>query len=206
MMKIEAIILYIFQVPCVLLEACIAYLALQYLKRKPLGMQTILDKVVKAGLYMIVYRTETIILKLLPFWIWMRNFMSSWYSLFNFQKAGNFKLIFPVYYPMYNPGKGHNYVCTVSSNAESFCGEFNYWILCKASSIWCSIYDILFILFHLSVFMHSYLVVRIGFPHHNLLSSLLLIAFIDAVATYLGDPIAMLMQKPGVTGALLKWK
>ena len=63
MMKIEAIILYIFQVPCVLLEACIAYLALQYLKRKPLGMQTILDKVVKAGLYMIVYRTETIILK-----------------------------------------------------------------------------------------------------------------------------------------------
>ena len=50
MMKIEAIILYIFQVPCVLLEACIAYLALQYLKRKPLGMQTILDKVVKAGL------------------------------------------------------------------------------------------------------------------------------------------------------------
>ena len=67
MMKIEAIILYIFQVPCVLLEACIAYLALQYLKRKPLGMQTILDKVVKAGLYMIVYRTETIILKLLPF-------------------------------------------------------------------------------------------------------------------------------------------
>ena len=67
MMKIEAIILYIFQVPCVLLEACIAYLALQYLKRKPLGMQTILDKVVKAGLYMIVYRTEKIILKLLPF-------------------------------------------------------------------------------------------------------------------------------------------
>ena len=67
MMKIEAIILYIFQVPCVLLEACIAYLALQYLKRKPLGMQTILDKVVKAGLYMIVYRTEENILKMLPF-------------------------------------------------------------------------------------------------------------------------------------------
>ena len=53
--------------------------------------------------------------------------------------------------------------------------------------------------------MHSLnLVVRIGFPHHNLLSSLLLISFIDAVATYLGDPIAMLMQKPGATGTLLK--
>ena len=53
MMKIEGIILSIFQVPLLFLEACIAYSALQYLKRKPLGMQTILDKVVKAGLYMI---------------------------------------------------------------------------------------------------------------------------------------------------------
>ena len=46
-MKIEAIILYIFQVIFILLEAYIAYLALEYLKKKPLGMQTILDEVVK---------------------------------------------------------------------------------------------------------------------------------------------------------------
>ena len=46
-MKIEVIISCIFQVLLLLLEACIAYLALEYLKKKPLGMQTILDKVVK---------------------------------------------------------------------------------------------------------------------------------------------------------------
>ena len=46
-MKIEAIIFYILQVLFVLLEAYVAYLLLKYLKRKSLGMQTVLDKVVK---------------------------------------------------------------------------------------------------------------------------------------------------------------
>ena len=46
-MKIEVIILCIFQVLLLLLEVYIAYLALEYLKKKPLGMQTILDEVVK---------------------------------------------------------------------------------------------------------------------------------------------------------------
>ena len=46
-MKIEVVILYMLQVLFVLLEAYIVYLLLKYLKRKPLGMQTILDKVVK---------------------------------------------------------------------------------------------------------------------------------------------------------------
>ena len=54
-MKVEAIILYIFQVIFILLEAYIAYLALQYLKRKPLGMQTILDKVVKDTIMCVLF-------------------------------------------------------------------------------------------------------------------------------------------------------
>ena len=46
-MKIEAIILYILQVIFLLLEVYLAYLVLTYLNRKPLGKQTILDKIVK---------------------------------------------------------------------------------------------------------------------------------------------------------------
>ena len=46
-MKIEVIILCIFQVLLLLLETYIAYLSLEYLKKKPLGMQTVLDKLVK---------------------------------------------------------------------------------------------------------------------------------------------------------------
>ena len=46
-MKIEAIILYILQVLFLLFEALLAYLVLEYLKRKSLGMQTMLDKVVR---------------------------------------------------------------------------------------------------------------------------------------------------------------
>ena len=46
-MKIEAIILYILQVIFLLLEVYLAYLVLKYLNRKPLGKQTILDKIVK---------------------------------------------------------------------------------------------------------------------------------------------------------------
>ena len=54
-MKIEAIIFYILQVLFVLLEAYVAYLLLKYLKRKPLGMQTILDKVVKDTILSILF-------------------------------------------------------------------------------------------------------------------------------------------------------
>ena len=46
-MKIEEIILFIFQVLLLILEAYIASLALKYLKKKPLGMQTVLDKLAK---------------------------------------------------------------------------------------------------------------------------------------------------------------
>ena len=54
-MKIEAIILYILQVLFLLLESYIAYLVLQYLKRKSLGMQTILDKVVKDTILSVLF-------------------------------------------------------------------------------------------------------------------------------------------------------
>ena len=53
-MKIEAIIFYILQVLFVFLEAYIAYLLLKYLNRKSLGMQTILDKVVKDAIIICV--------------------------------------------------------------------------------------------------------------------------------------------------------
>ena len=54
-MKIEAIILYILQVLFLLLESYVAYLVLQYLKRKSLGMQTILDKVVKDTILSVLF-------------------------------------------------------------------------------------------------------------------------------------------------------
>ena len=54
-MKIEVIILYILQVLFLLLESYVAYLVLQYLKRKSLGMQTILDKVVKDTILSVLF-------------------------------------------------------------------------------------------------------------------------------------------------------
>ena len=54
-MKIEAIILYILQVLFLLLESYVAYLVLQYLKRKSLGMQTILDKVAKDTILSVLF-------------------------------------------------------------------------------------------------------------------------------------------------------
>ena len=55
-MKIEAIIYYIvLQIIILLLEAYIAYLLLKYLRRKPMGMQTILDKVVKDTILFLLF-------------------------------------------------------------------------------------------------------------------------------------------------------
>ena len=54
-MKIEEIILFIFQVLLLILEAYIASLALKYLKKKPLGMQTILDKVAKDTIMCVLF-------------------------------------------------------------------------------------------------------------------------------------------------------
>ena len=54
-MKIEVIILYVLQVLFVLLEVYVAYLVLKYLKRKPLGMQTILDKVAKDTILSVLF-------------------------------------------------------------------------------------------------------------------------------------------------------
>ena len=47
------------------------------------------------------------------------------------------------------------------------------------------------------------LVVKTGFFHHNLLPSLLLVAFILALPSHLGDPVAMLVQQSGATSTLL---
>ena len=54
-MKIEVIILYVLQVLFVLLETYVAYLVLKYLKQKPLGMQTILDKVAKDTILSVLF-------------------------------------------------------------------------------------------------------------------------------------------------------
>ena len=54
-MESEVISLHIFQVLLLLLEAYISYLALEYLKRKPLGMQTILDKVAKDTIMCVLF-------------------------------------------------------------------------------------------------------------------------------------------------------
>ena len=54
-MKIEEIILFIFQILLVILEAYVACLALKYLKKKPLGMQTILDKVAKDTIMCVLF-------------------------------------------------------------------------------------------------------------------------------------------------------
>ena len=54
-MKIEVIILYILQVLFILLEAFAAYMVLKYLKMKPLGMQTVLDKVIQDAILSVVF-------------------------------------------------------------------------------------------------------------------------------------------------------
>ena len=54
-MKIEAIVYYILQILLLLLETYIAYLLLKYLRRKPMGMQTILDKVVKDTILFLLF-------------------------------------------------------------------------------------------------------------------------------------------------------
>ena len=54
-MEIEALIIYILQVVFLLLESYITYLLLKYLKQKPLGMQTLLDKVVKDAITCILF-------------------------------------------------------------------------------------------------------------------------------------------------------
>ena len=54
-MKIEVVIIYVLQVLFVLLEAYVAYLILKYLKRKSLGMQTVLDKVVKDAILSVLF-------------------------------------------------------------------------------------------------------------------------------------------------------
>ena len=54
-MEIEALIIYILQVLFLLLESYITYLLLKYLKQKPLGMQTLLDKVVKDAITCIMF-------------------------------------------------------------------------------------------------------------------------------------------------------
>ena len=54
-MEIEALIIYILQVLFLLLESYITYLLLKYLKQKPLGMQTLLDKVVKDAITCILF-------------------------------------------------------------------------------------------------------------------------------------------------------
>ena len=54
-MEIEVIILCIFHVLLLLLEIYIAHLALEYLKRKPLGMETILDKVAKDTIMCVLF-------------------------------------------------------------------------------------------------------------------------------------------------------
>ena len=54
-MKIEVIILYVLQVLFVLLETYVAYLVLKYLKQKPLGMLTKLDKVARDTILSVLF-------------------------------------------------------------------------------------------------------------------------------------------------------
>ena len=54
-MTIEATIYYILQIFILLLEAYIVCLLLKYLRRKPMGMQTILDKLVKDTIIFVLF-------------------------------------------------------------------------------------------------------------------------------------------------------
>ena len=49
-----SLICYILQAFFVTLETFIAYLLLKYLKKKPMGMQTIFDQMIKDGLYIVL--------------------------------------------------------------------------------------------------------------------------------------------------------
>ena len=71
-MKIEVIILYILQVLFILLEAFAAYMVLKYLKMKPLGMQTVLDKVIQDAILSVVF-DQILFVKLLIFSAWSNS-------------------------------------------------------------------------------------------------------------------------------------
>ena len=54
-MNIEAIVLYVFSVVFGLLIVCVAYLVVTYLNKKALGMQTLVDQMVKDIIYLSVF-------------------------------------------------------------------------------------------------------------------------------------------------------
>ena len=54
-MNIEAIVLYVFSVVFGLLIACVAYLVVTYLNKKALGMQTLVDQMVKDTIYLAIF-------------------------------------------------------------------------------------------------------------------------------------------------------
>ena len=54
-MNIEAIVLYVFSVMFGLLIVCVAYLVVTYLNKKALGMQTMVDQMVKDIIYLSVF-------------------------------------------------------------------------------------------------------------------------------------------------------
>ena len=55
-MNIEAIVLYVFSVVFGLLIVCVAYLVVTYLNKKALGMQTLVDQMVKDTIYHAVFQ------------------------------------------------------------------------------------------------------------------------------------------------------
>ena len=59
-MNIVAIILYVLGVVFGLLIVCVAYLVITYLNKKPLGMQTLVDQMVKDTIYLTVFYEITI--------------------------------------------------------------------------------------------------------------------------------------------------
>ena len=54
-MNTEAIVLYIFSVVFGLLIACVSYLVVTYLNKKALGMQTLVDQMVKDTIYLAIF-------------------------------------------------------------------------------------------------------------------------------------------------------
>ena len=103
---------------------------------------------------MIGYGTRKIIFKLPPFWImneelqerensksnenknifvfiWCIGFSRSWFSSFNLQKGGFFKIIFPLPHPIiYNPGRYnvvHHVHVIVAADTNFFLYHWNGW-------------------------------------------------------------------------------
>ena len=82
-MNLVAIILYVLGVVFGLLIVCVAYLVITYLNKKPLGMQTLVDQMVKDTIYLAVFYEiiNSVLRSIVEFRRPISHFLAVWITL-----------------------------------------------------------------------------------------------------------------------------